>query len=197
MPYQREYEEYEVRALLRNAEGVASPVTGAPAHSRSLHAQSMNGGEGVSETALVARVDTTGMSNAQKKKVPSASSMFPNLLMQSAAATQALNSASGQAALAIFDNMPPGPPLRMTLTVANIREAGFLPATVAPTVTYVMKGNAPTAQTTATTAVRMIIDRDSAAGSIFIQTCIPLNAPGTGSSWEVKEMATKTVVANG
>jgi hypothetical protein len=198
MAYKRKYEDYEVRALLKNAEGVASPVTGAPAHSRSLHAQSLQGGDGISEAALVARVDTTGLSNAQKKKVPSASSMFPNLVMQSAAAVQALNSTTGQAALATFDDPANATKLlRMTLQMANIKEAGFLEATAAPTVTYVNKGNGPVAQTTATTGVRLIIDRDNGANSIFIQTCIPLNTPGAGSSWEVKDWGTKAVLASG
>jgi hypothetical protein len=85
----------------------------------------------------------------------------------------------------------------MALTVANIKEAGFLPGTMAPTVTYVQKGKGPTAQTAATTGVRMIVDRDEAKGEIFIQTCIPLNKPGTGSSWEVTEFPSHTVVAQG
>lgn len=85
----------------------------------------------------------------------------------------------------------------MTLTVANVKEAGFLPGTMAPTVTYAKKGNAPNAQTAATTGVRMIVDRDATKGQIFIQTCIPLNDAGLASSWEVTEFPSKTVIASG
>jgi hypothetical protein len=201
MAYARTYEEYEVRDLLRSAEGVASPVTGAPAHSRGLHAASLHGGEGITKTALSARADTMGMSNSQRAalgiKTVGASSMFPNLIMQSAAATQALNSGTGQAALAVFDSTAANLPLRMTLTVSGVKESSFIDAAKAPSVTYVTKGNAPVPQTAVTTGVKLIIDRDAGAGTIFIQTCIPLNTPGVGSSWEVKNHAANTVIGNG
>jgi hypothetical protein len=198
MPYARKYESYEVRALLQGAEGNASPVTNAPAHSRSLHAQSLHGGEGITKTALEKRVDTTGLAKKAAKKVPGASSMFPNLIVQSSAATQALNSPTGQAALAIFDNAAhTGKRLRMTLTCANVKEQGFLPATKAPAVTTATKGAAPVAATSATTGVRLIVDRDEATGQIFIQTCIPLSAAALTSSWSVEDYTTHVKIANG
>ncbi len=198
MAYAKKYESYEVRAMLQEAEGAKSPVTGAPAHSRSLHAQAMHGGEGIDKTALTKRVDTTGLSNNQKKKLPGASSMFPNLIMQSSAAVEALNSASGQTALAEFDKAANnGKKLRMVLQVANIKEAGFLPGTMAPSVTYVQKGAAPAAQSAATTGVRIIVDRDTANNKIFIQTCIPLNTPAAATSWSVKDTVANTTLASG
>jgi hypothetical protein len=197
MAYAKKYESYEVRELLKSAEGNASPVTGAAAHSRGLHAQSLHGGEGVSKTDLVDRVDTTGLSKNQKKKVPSASSMFPNLIQQGAAATEALNSKTGQAGLKVFDTTAKGKLLRLVLTVANIKEAGFLPGTMAPTVTYAKKGDAPTAQSSATTGVTMVVDRDEIHSKIFIQTCVPMSATGVTSNWNVKEFPAKTDIASG
>jgi hypothetical protein len=198
MAYARKYESYEVRALLQNAEGNASPVTKAPAHSRSLHAQALHGGEGITKTALQQRVDTTGLTKKAAKKVPGASSMFPNLIVQSSAAVQALNSPTGQAGLATFDNGGhAGKRLRLTLTCANVKEQGFLPGTRAPSVTVAVKGAAPVATTSATTGVRLIVDRDEASGQIFIQTCIPLSTAGLASSWEVKDYGTNTTIASG
>ena len=198
MAYARKYESYEVRALLKSAEGNASPVTKAPAHSRSLHAQSLHGGEGITKTALEKRVDTTGLTKKAAKKVPGASSMFPNLILQSSAAVQALNSPTGQAGLATFDDAThAGKALRMTLTCANVKEQGFLPETSAPSVTVAMKGAAPVAMSSATTGVRLIVDRDEANGQIFIQTCIPMSAANLASSWSVQDYATHAQVASG
>ncbi len=198
MAYSRQYESYEIREMLRNAEGVASPVTGAPAHSRGLHAKSIGGGEGMTKTALAARVDISGLTKNQAKKLPGASSMFPSLITQSSAAVEALNSTAGQTALAEFDNAAhSGKPLRMVLQVANIKEAGFLPGTMAPSVTYVKKGAAPTAQSTATTGVRIIVDRDEPKSKIFIQTCIPLNVPAPTTNWSVKNTTTNATIASG
>jgi hypothetical protein len=197
MPYQKKYEAHEVRELLRSAEGNASPVTGAAAHSRGLHAQSLRGGEGISKTDLVDRVDTTGLSKTKAKNLPSASSMFPNLIQQSSAATQALNSTTGQAGLKCFDDTAKGKLLRMVLTVANVKQSDFIPGTMAPTVTYAKRGDAPTAQSTATTGVTMVVDRDETNGSIFIQTCVPLSATGVASSWDVKQFPAKTPIASG
>ena len=197
MAYARKYESYEVRALLKSAEGNASPVTKAPAHSRSLHAQALHGGEGITKAALEKRVDTAGLTKKAAKKVPGASSMFPNLILQSSAAVQALNSPKGQAALAIFDNAThAGKSLRMTLTCANVKEQGFLPGTSAPSVTVAMKGAAPAATASATTGVRLIVDRDEATAKVFIQTCIPLNTANLASSWKVEDYATHTQVGS-
>jgi hypothetical protein len=198
MAYARKYESYEVRALLQDAEGNASPVTKAPAHSRSLHAQSLHGGEGITKTALEKRVDTTGLTKKAAKKVPGASSMFPNLIVQSSAPVQALNSPTGQAGLATFDNgAHAGKRMRLTLTCANVKEQGFLPGTAAPSVTVAIKGAAPVAATSATTGVRLIVDRDEASGQIFIQTCIPLNTAALASSWKVEDYGTHTQIASG
>jgi hypothetical protein len=196
MPYARKYESYEVRDLLKNAEGKDSPVSNAPAHSRGQHAQSLHGGEGITKTDLVNRVATAGKTKKAAKKLPGASSMFPNLIVQSAAAVQALNSATGQAALAIFDAHA-GKKLRMTLNCSNIKEQGFLPGTKAPPVTVAVKAAAPTATSSATTGVRLIIDRDDARSQIFIQTCIPLNTPNLASSWKVEDYTTHTEIASG
>lgn len=43
MPFAKHYEYSDVREMLRNAEGAASPLTGAPAHSQTLHAKATIG----------------------------------------------------------------------------------------------------------------------------------------------------------
>ena len=63
--------------------------------------------------------------------------------------------------------------------------------------TVVKKGNNPVPQTTVTAGVTLIIDRDSPAGKIFIQSCVPVATPGLASSWEVINLITKAQIANG
>lgn len=188
----RTYESWEVRDLLRRAEGAPSPVSSAFAHSRSLHAGSIRGGQGISRTNLQARVNT----NAQQR-TPLMSSMFPNLILQGLAATQALNSTGGQQALQVFDDAQhSNENLRMTLQVSGIVEADFVPGATAPSVIYTVRGSNPQLQTAPTTGVKLIIDRPSGGTEIFIQTCFPLHQP-CQTQWSVNNFNTRTLIRSG
>ena len=121
---------------------------------------------------------------------------FKTLLQQGSAACEALNSAAGQAALAAFDDAThAGKRLRISMQVAGVKEAGFLPGTLAPHSTTVKKGDAAVT-TLATTAVMMIVDRGANATTMQIQTCYPLSDP-TVTKWDVVEMPAKTQIASG
>ncbi|BBO89327.1 hypothetical protein [Desulfosarcina ovata] len=202
MAYARKYETYEVRELLKGAEGVVSPVTGQDAHSRILHAKSIHGGEGVTDTDMLDRVTWMGSEskNAFKKRGgKTLTSAFPNLILQGSAATQALNSTAGQNGLAVFDSPAhTGKKLRLFLKVANIKEHGFLPETTAPSVVLAKGGkkkNTSNLGTGVTTGVVMIVDRGMS--EIHIQTCYPNSQVPAQTSWSVTDMATKVKLASG
>jgi hypothetical protein len=200
MAFHRKYETYEVRELLRNAEGVASPVTGQGAHARSLHAKATPGGQGVTTAGMLDRVTKRPKESNKafkKRDGKTLTSAFPNLILQGAAATQALNSTAGQAALALFDDVNyTGAPLRIWLRVMNIKEHGFLPATCAPSV-ILAKKKVTTLQTSVTTGVVMIIDRGAGAQKLHIQTCYPDSNPKNTTAWSVTNKATKVDIATG
>jgi hypothetical protein len=196
MAFARKYEYFEVRDMLKRAEGVASPVTGQGGHARGLHAMSPGH---LDKAAQLDRVTKRpGESNNQFKNRGGTgkTGAFKSLLQQGSAACEALNSAAGQAALAVFDDIAhAGKKLRISIQVAGIKEAGFLPGTLAPHSTTVKKGDAAVS-TLATTGVMMIIDRGANSATMQIQTCYPLSDP-TATSWDVVEMPAKTQVASG
>lgn len=200
MAFARKYETYEVREMLKNAEGVNSPTTNQPAHSRTLHAKSIHHGEGVTDLGMLDRVTKrVGESNKQFKKRDgkTLTSSFSNLILQGAAATQALNSTAGQNALAVLDNPTHSTkPLRIFLRLANIKEQGFLPATVAPSV-IIAKKKKTTLETSVTTGVIMIIDRGVSRSVIHIQTCYPDSRVPCNTSWSVSDISSKTQIASG
>ena len=143
MAFARKYEYFEVRQMLKDAEGVASPVTGQGGHSRGLHAMSPGH---LDKTAQLDRVTKrVGESNNQFKNRGGTgkTGAFKTLLQQGSAACEAMNSAAGQAALAVFDDVAhAGKRLRISIQVAGVKEAGFLPGTLAPHSTTVKKGDA-------------------------------------------------------
>jgi len=195
MAFARKYEYYEVRQMLQNAEGTASPVTGKGGHSRGLHAMSPGH---LDEAAQLDRVTKRpGESNNQfKKRGAVKTGAFKTQLQQGSAACEALNSSAGQAALAVFDNAThAGKKLRITLQLAGVKEAGFLPGTLAPHSTTVKKGDAAVT-TLATTGVMVIVDRGAHATTMQIQTCYPLSDPTT-TNWEVVEMPSQAQIASG
>lgn len=201
MPFAKKYESFEVREMLRNAEGVASPVTGAGAHSQTLHAKATPGGRGATTVAMLDRThkrpgeSNNAFKNRDGKPVTSA---FSSLIHQAAAACDALNSTTGQTALAVFDNgAHVGSNIRLTLNVPVLREHGFLPASNAPSLLVAAKTAANVDRTQNTSGVRLIIDRAAGAGTMHIQTCIPLGGAAPAASWEAKDMGTSTVLANG
>jgi hypothetical protein len=201
MPFARHYEYFEVRALLREAEGVASPVTGVGAHSRSLHAKATPGGQGATAAAMLHRTHKLpGESNSQfsnRGGVPKTSA-FKNLVQQAAAATEALNSAKGQAALAVLDDQAHrAKRLRLSMDIPVTREMGFLPASGAPSLTVAHKDSPTLDKTQNTSAVRLIIDRGPGGTTLHIQTCIPLGGPAPAAAYSVKDMTTNSVVASG
>ena len=61
---------------------------------------------------------------------------------------------------------------------------------------YFEKNNA-NVQTDVTTGVVMIIDRDTAANRIHIQTCYPDSRTPATTRWSVTDMASGTIVARG
>jgi hypothetical protein len=199
MPFARHYETFEVRQLMQTAEGAASPVTGVGAHSRTLHAQRTPGGVGVVEADMVYRTHKgVGESNNAFKNRGGAvqTSAFANLLQQADAACQALNSNTGNRALQVFDlPLHAGKNLRMTLEVAGIREAGFMPGSGPQHMATIHKSQAAVNRPNAA-GVRLIIDRAPGQANIHIQTCFPLDALG-GSRFEVKDLGTNATVAVG
>jgi hypothetical protein len=195
MAFARKYEYFETRQMLKDAEGVASPVTGMGAHSRSLHGMSIGHLDEASQLDRVTKRPGES-NNSFKKRGATKTGAFKTLLQQGSAACEALNSSTGQAALALFDNMThAGKKLRMTLQIAGVKEAGFLPGTITPHCTTVKKGDA-SVNTVATTGVMIIIDRGANANKMHIQTCYPLSDPML-SNWDVVEMPSKTLVGNG
>ncbi len=201
MPFAKQYEYFEVRELLRNAEGVASPVTGVGAHSRTLHAKATPGGQGTTEAAMLHRTHkAVGESNNQFKNRggTATTSAFKNLIQQASAATEALNSAKGQAALAVLDDgAHSAENLRLSMDIPVTAEMGFLPASGAPSLTVANKNSAALNKTQNTSAVRLIIDRGAGGTALHIQTCIPLGGAAPAASWSVKNMTTGAVVGSG
>lgn len=199
MAFARKYSTSEVRTLMRSSEGSASPVTGKAAHSRTLHARSVGGGEGTSHAGMMHRTHkAAGESNNQfgKRGGTSQTSAFKNILQQSSAVAQALNSRQGQAALRVFDRGASAHlGLRATIVVSDIREAGFLPASGASQLSTVHKNDAGVA-TGASGGVRVIIDRGPGASSFTVQTCFPLGA-GTVSAFEVRAIPGGMVLGRG
>ncbi len=191
MPFARNYEYSEVRSMLQSAEGAPSPVTNQAGHSRTLHAMSVGG---LNRQAQMHRVTkAVGESNNQFKARggTGTTGAFLNKIQQGSAACEALNSPTGQAALAIFDDPAhSGKPVRITLEVAGVKEAGFLPGSVAPHATKVKKNDAAV-QTVATTGVMLILDRGSNGASFQIQTCYPLNVVPCIGKWNAVDNSTK------
>ena len=130
MTYARRYETFEVRRMLQEAEGVGSPLTGAGAHSRALHALKTPGGTGVSPGDMMQRTHRLGGESTgqfRNRGGTTQTSAFANLIRQADAASQALNSDRGQRGLAILDAPAhASKQLRLTLSIAGIHEAGFL-----------------------------------------------------------------------
>ncbi|MBT9554523.1 MAG: hypothetical protein IV100_00785 [Myxococcales bacterium] len=198
MAIARRYETFEVRGMLQGAEGVASPVTGAGAHSRGLHALKTPGGTGVNHSDMMYRTHKqVGESNNQFKNRGSAAqtSAFANLIQQADAACQGLNSPTGQAALGVLDDPTySGRKLRVTLDVNNLKEIGFL-GLGSGKMSTVSKTDMSVISTSAK-GVRLIFDRDGGSTAIHIQTCFPLAILAT-PAYSVIDMTSKAVVANG
>jgi len=200
-PYCRRYETFEVRRLLQAAEGSASPVTGVGAHSRGLHSRRTPGGIGVDQDEMLDRTHKRpGESNNQFKQRGGAvrTSTFANLLQQADVACQALNSAIGQQALAILDQPANrARRVRLTLEAAGVAEAGFIAGSPAPSMGTVHKNDAAVLRPAGGAAgVRLIIDCAPNQPEIHIQTCFPLSG-AVQAGFEVKDMTTNTVVAQG
>lgn len=182
MPMARQYQTFEVRAMLQSAEGVNSPLTGAPAHSRVLHAQATPGGQGITPAAMMLRTHKQpGESNSQfaNRGGATRTSSFGNLLQQADAVCQALNSQKGQAALQVFDRAPniPGGGLRATIDFGPIKQIGFLSGSGAAPMKTVSKSDAAIQKPASGAAgIRVILDRHAdKANGFHIQTCMPLD----------------------
>lgn len=200
MPHARQYETFEVRQMLRDAEGVNSPVTGVGAHSRILHAQRTPGGVGVNHGDMMTRTHkAVGESNKQFSNRGGAvrTSAFANLLQQSDAACQALNSAKGRTALLVLDNPANvGRRLRVTLQASNILSAGFLAGSGQGRMSTVHKNDVAVTSGGAA-GVQLIIDCVPGTSNLHIQTCYPLDNAPPGGSYEVKDLATNLTVSMG
>lgn len=199
MPAARPYESFEVRKMLQDAEGNASPVTGQGAHSRTLHAIAFNAPgvpvmTGASKTDMLDRTHKRpGESNSQfnSRDGKPKTSAFKSLLDQADAATQALNSPTGQSALAEFDNHVSylGHRLRVTLKVAAIRQFGFLdgfPETATPMLMARKTAPAIEKPMGGAAGVMLILDGIGGSNVVHIQTCYPLDSI-VGSSFTVDD----------
>ncbi len=100
MPYARNYTVMEVRTILANCEGVASAVTGAPAHSIALHRD---------RAAVTNRPWLANDSAFQARPA-----VAPPFTDQAFAVCNALNSPAGQAQLGQLDL---GAAVRVTINV--------------------------------------------------------------------------------
>ncbi|MCF7699907.1 hypothetical protein [Loktanella sp. M215] len=201
MPFAKYYEIFDVGAMLRGAEGAASPLTGMAGHSRMLHATSAGGTGGATMTAMLDRVTKrAGESNSQFKNRGGTgkTGAFATQVLQISAATQALNSVPGQAALAVLDDAThAGSPLRIVMTIPITKEFGFMPASGAPSYASVSKNDAAVTRTQASCSINMIIDRGAGGTTLQIQTCYPVDGVGIPASWTVTNFSTKVVVAQG
>lgn len=201
MPFAKHYEIFEVGAMLRAAEGTNSPVTGQAGHSRGLHATSGGGTTGATMVAMLDRVTKRpNESNSQFKQRDGTgkTGAFATQVLQISAATQALNSGPGQAALAVLDDPThAGAPLRIVMTIPIAKEYGFLASSGAPSYATVKKNDVAVTRVQASCSINMIIDRGAGGTTLQIQTCYPVDGVGIPASWSVKNFATKTVVAQG
>lgn len=200
MPFARTYESWEVRALMQKSEGSPSPVTGADAHARVLHAAKTTSGKlsQFGTTMLDRTHKRSGESNNQWKNRSGApkTSAFDNLIFQSAAVTQAFNSTTGQAALAVFDDPAhSGKNLRMKLMVAGIGESDFIGTGRGPGMRASDKNTSTVTTVPGAAGVTVIVDRGPSSTEPFIQTCYPLDTCQT-SSYSVSEVP-GNVVAQG
>jgi hypothetical protein len=198
MPFTKRYDSFEVRSLMQTSEGTASPATGAAAHARSLHGGIVGvGGAAATTASMMHRTHkAAGESNKSFKRRGGVvqTSSFKNVLQQSSAVTQALNSPMGQAVMRVFDRAPTLS-LRATLEVAGIIEAGFLPASGIPLAKTVHK-NDTKVTTGGGDGVRVIVDRGANSQKMTIQTCFPLIGC-TGSSYKVEALPGTLVIEQG
>lgn len=198
MPFTKRYDSFEVRSLMQTSEGTDSPVTGRAAHARSLHGGIVGvGGAAATTASMMHRTHKTAGETTKSFKLRRGTpltSSFKNVLQQSSAVTQALNSPMGQAVMRVFDRAPTLS-LRATLEVAGIIEAGFLPASGTPLAKKVR-----TKDTEVTTGggngVRVIVDRGANSQKMTIQTCFPL-IDCKGSSYTVEALPGKLVIEQG
>ncbi|MBM7066511.1 hypothetical protein [Actibacterium sp. 188UL27-1] len=200
MPFAKTYTTFDVRRLMQNSEGAASPVTGAAAHARVLHAEQAGpGGPGTTPAQMMHRTHKRpGESNSQFKNRGGAvqTSAFKNVLQQSDAVAQALNSPRGQAVMRVFDRAATqGLPLRAMLKVGGIQEAGFLAASGAPKAKTVHKNDATVSSGTGA-GVNIILDRGPNANTFVVQTCYPLTVC-PASSYKVTDQASRAVIEQG
>lgn len=201
MAFARKYESWEVRAIMQNSEGKASPVTGAQAHSRVYHGATTDTGK-MSQfgSRMIHRTHkAAGESNSQWKSRGGSpkTSAFDNLIFQATAVAQALNSPTGQSALAVFDNPSYSTlKLRLTLVISGIEESDFMGTGRAPGMRMSDKHHSTAMSVPGAAGVRVIVDKGPATTEPFIQTCFPLDVC-SGSSYEVKDMVAGTVVASG
>lgn len=195
MPIARTYEYYEVRDMLKKAEQTNSPVTNERGHGRGLHAMSPGWLDRAHQLDRVTKRPNES-NNQFKKRGAGRTGAFMNQIQQGSAACEALNSPTGQAVLAVFDDPAhAGKRIRVVITVTGIKESGFLPGTLAPHATLVKKGDAAV-QTLVTNGVLLILDRGPNGTSAHIQTCYP-SSDAVASSWSAIDFATKAVLASG
>lgn len=185
MPFVRRYESFEVRRILQQSENQPSPVTGMGAHARGLHAAPAVPHQRTQFTAGM--MDRThkrpGESNNQfsNRGGTGTTSGFANMLAQSAALMQALNSQLGQRGLAILDRPAyAADSLRLKLVVHATGETGFLPVDGHQSGMQARKtlGNLHTG---GIAGIRAIIDRGPHGTELFVQTCFPIFADAAGN----------------
>lgn len=191
MAMARQYQSFEVRAMLQAAEGANSPVTGVAAHSRVLHAQATPGGLGTDPAAMMLRTHKqVGESNTQfsNRGGTTRTSAFGNQLQQADAVCQALNSLKGQAALAVFDSPAHAAVgLRATIDFGPIRQMGFLEGSGASPMKTVAKTDVAIQKPVGGAAgIRVILDRGANLKTFHIQTCMPLDTLAM-SKYDVKQ----------
>lgn len=190
MPLARKYDTFEIRTLMKSCEGKPSPLTGAAAHARGLHAAP---GSSMGAAPFAASMHNRthkmiGESNNQFKNRggTARTSAFNNLLNQSEAVTHALNSPKGQDALRAADAHPAAA-RRLFLEVSGVKEASYLSGTSAPAAQTVHKNDASVSGISGD-GVRIIIDLAPNTTELFVQTCFPLSSC-LASKFELSDFA--------
>ena len=161
-----------------------------------MHAMSRHGLDKAAQLHRVTKAPGESNKQFEKRGGTGKTGAFKSLLKQGSAACEGLNSPAGQDALAIFDDTAhAAKKIRGVLSVAGVKEAGFLPGTLAPHSTNVKKGDAAV-QTLATAGVQLFLDRGAAGTTFQIQTCYPLADPFL-TNWNAVEMPGKIALAAG
>jgi hypothetical protein len=85
----------------------------------------------------------------------------------------------------------------ISLAVVGIKEADFIPGSLAPHSTTVTKGETSVTVVGSTSGVQLILNRAAGATSFQIQTCYPLSGATASTNWKAENYTDKTELGSG